>query len=58
MVDENAPPVMTTVDNQTEFTKKLLYTDAQTSWLFSATAIGTLLGTIPLSFLTNRFGFR
>jgi hypothetical protein len=56
MFDEDAP--LMTSSNQTEPAKKLMYTDTQTSWLFSAVAIGTILGTLPISYLTNRFGFR
>ncbi|KAI6183213.1 hypothetical protein M3Y97_00464600 [Aphelenchoides bicaudatus] len=56
MFDETAVPQVSS--NQTTAPKQLLYTDAQTSWLFSAIAIGCLIGTSPISYLTNRFGFR
>ncbi|CAD5212104.1 unnamed protein product [Bursaphelenchus xylophilus] len=36
----------------------LLYSELQQSWLFSAIAIGTLVGTIPLTVFTNRFGMK
>uniref|UniRef100_A0A914YLY9 Major facilitator superfamily (MFS) profile domain-containing protein n=1 Tax=Panagrolaimus superbus TaxID=310955 RepID=A0A914YLY9_9BILA len=35
-----------------------LYTLGERSWLFSAIAIGNIIGTIPLTWSNNRFGVR
>lgn len=38
--------------------RELLYSINERSWLFSAIAIGNILGTIPLTWFTNNFGVR
>ncbi|KAI6199360.1 Vesicular glutamate transporter 2 [Aphelenchoides besseyi] len=35
-----------------------LFTENEKSWLFSAIAIGTIIGTVPISYFTNTFGVR
>ncbi|KAI6219945.1 MFS domain-containing protein [Aphelenchoides besseyi] len=35
-----------------------LYSSNQQSWLFSSVAVGTILGTLPISFFSHRFGVR
>ncbi|KAI6230081.1 Sodium-dependent phosphate transport protein 1 [Aphelenchoides fujianensis] len=35
-----------------------LYDTSEQSWLFSAVAAGTIAGTLPISFLSGRFGIR
>ncbi|KAI6217645.1 Sodium-dependent phosphate transport protein 1 [Aphelenchoides fujianensis] len=38
--------------------RTLMFNDAERSWLFSGIAVGTILGTLPISYLNNRFGLR
>ncbi|CAD5210655.1 unnamed protein product [Bursaphelenchus xylophilus] len=35
-----------------------IYSDAERSWLFSAIAMGTLVGTLPITHLSSRYGIR
>ncbi|KAI6230826.1 hypothetical protein M3Y99_01027600 [Aphelenchoides fujianensis] len=35
-----------------------MFTESEKSWLFSAVALGTIAGTLPISFLMERFGVR
>ena len=39
-------------------TSKYNYTAGERGWLFSAIAIGNFLGTLPITFLTSKFGTR
>lgn len=44
--------------NQTGLKRQLLYSDNQISWLFWSVALGSIIGSLPIPYLTNRFGFR
>lgn len=39
-------------------TSQLMYDEVEQSWLFSAIAIGTLIGTLPSSYLTTTIGMK
>ncbi|CAD5207717.1 unnamed protein product [Bursaphelenchus okinawaensis] len=43
-------------DNGTSY--EPIFDDTERSWLISVVAIGTLIGTLPITVLTNRFGTR
>jgi ACS family sodium-dependent inorganic phosphate cotransporter-like MFS transporter 5 len=36
----------------------LLFSEQQSSWLFAAIAIGTILGTLPINYVSTNFGVR
>ncbi|CAD5210865.1 unnamed protein product [Bursaphelenchus xylophilus] len=44
--------------NLTDVVPELLYSEIQKSWLFAAVAMGTLIGTIPLTLLTPIWGMK
>lgn len=45
------------IDNGTEY-QELLYSVNDRSWLFSAIAVGNIIGSIPLPWCTNNLGVR
>lgn len=48
----------TTIAGQNSTEPEPLFTEAEQSLLFSAIAIGTIIGTIPISYVSARFGVR
>ncbi|KAH7705137.1 Protein F11A5.9 [Aphelenchoides avenae] len=42
----------------TNATSVEMYDTVEASWLFSATAVGVIVGTIPITYLTDKMGFR
>ncbi|KAI6220301.1 Sodium-dependent phosphate transport protein 1 [Aphelenchoides besseyi] len=60
--DENNENDQITLINGTgsknELSREFMFNDVERSYLFSSIAVGTIAGTIPISYLNNRFGLR
>ncbi|KAI6237748.1 Vesicular glutamate transporter 2 [Aphelenchoides besseyi] len=52
------PKVVETLNGTDVQAPVSLFTENEKSWLFSAIAIGTIIGTVPISYFTNTFGVR
>uniref|UniRef100_A0AC35F2Z6 Major facilitator superfamily (MFS) profile domain-containing protein n=1 Tax=Panagrolaimus sp. PS1159 TaxID=55785 RepID=A0AC35F2Z6_9BILA len=63
MINENYDKNETTFNNSTlkeqqNVTKYYSFSAGQKAWLFSAVALGTFIGAVPLTFITSKVGIR